>query len=76
MNAYQALVEQGEELQSDDLAAAYAGLADTYNSLERYDDAIATAKTLLEQFEDDPEGYYQLATAYDALHRYDEAIEN
>src|SRR5438067_12401486 len=44
MNAYQALVQQGEELQSDDLAAAYAGLADTYNSLERYDDAIATAK--------------------------------
>src|SRR5205814_2265726 len=50
--------------------------ADTYNSLGRYDEAIAICKKMLEEFEDDPEAYYQLATAYDALGRYDEAIEN
>ena len=76
VRAYQEIIGMRNELDPDDLAAAYAGLADAYNSMERYDEAIATCQTLLEQFENDPEGYYQLATAYDALGRYDEAIEN
>ncbi len=76
VNAYQALSDASNDLDQDDLAAAYAGLADTYNSMGRYDDAIKTSQTLLERFHDDPEGYYQLATAYDALGRHDEAIEN
>ena len=76
VRAYQEIIGMRNELDPDDLAAAYAGLADAYNSMERYDEAIATCQTLLEQFENDPEGYYQLATAYDALGRYDEAIAN
>jgi tetratricopeptide (TPR) repeat protein len=76
VNAYQALINASNNLDPDDLAAAYAGLADTYNSMERYDDAIKTSLALLEQFEGDPEGYYQLATAYDALGHHEEAIEN
>ena len=73
---YQSLIEDGHDLDPDDLAAAYAGLADTFNSMGRYDDAISTSVTLLEKFEDDPEGYYQMATAYDAQGSFDEAVTN
>lgn len=73
---YQSLIEDGNDLDPDDLAAAYVGLADTLNSMGRYEEAIATSTTLLEKFEDDPEGYYQIATAYDAQGKFDEAVAN
>src|SRR5258708_31751203 len=56
VNAYQALVKAENDLDQDDLAAAYAGLADSYNSMGRHDDAIQTSQTLLDQSEHDPDG--------------------
>ncbi|WP_083814568.1 tetratricopeptide repeat protein [Ktedonobacter racemifer] len=74
---YQNMVDTGKGLlQDDDLAAAFAGLAEAYNSLGRHDEAMRVSHQLLERFEDDPEGYYQLAVAYDGLNRPNDAIEN
>src|SRR5207247_5990550 len=40
INAYLALIDAERNLDQADLAAAYAGLADTYNSMDRFNDGL------------------------------------
>src|SRR5207302_1414003 len=73
MQVYQSLVEQGEDLQSDDLAAAYAGLADTYREVQRYAEALDAAQQAIAL---DPSlvlAYETLAQIYEEMGRPEEA---
>ena len=68
---YQSLIDEANNLDPDDVAAAYAGLADAYNNMGRYDDAIKTSQSLLEQFEDDPEVPQHIVTARGLGYRFE-----